>query len=782
MTDIKKAAVLGSGVMGSGIAAHLANAGVEVLLLDIVPKDGKDRSAIAKGALEKLEKARPALLTHPKHLKRITPGNMEDDLEKLKDCDWIVEVVLEKLEIKHSVYQKIAPYRRKDAVVSSNTSTIPLHSLIEPMDKEFQKHFMITHFFNPVRYMRLLELVKGEKTDDKAYKRIKEFAHLHLGKGYVRCNDTPGFIANRIGVYWLTRGLLEAIKLKIPVEAADAVMGKPVGIPKTGVFGLFDLIGIDLMPLIAKELKDALPDSDPFCQHYDEPQLVKDMIADGYTGRKGKGGFYRINKEGGGKLKEAKDLQSGEYKAAGRPQLASVEAAKGGLRALVEFNDIGGEYARAVLLPTLHYTATLVGEIGEDIVAIDRAMRWGYNWKFGPFELIDRLGTEWFAHWCSENRHPVPDIITKAAGRPLYEGGKFLTLHGKYESIAEPAGVWILADRKAGNKPLKKNGSACLWDLGDGVLGLEYTSKMNSMDPDILGMMEAAVEIVKADFKGLVIGGDGDNFSVGANLGFFLFTANTAAWGMLSDVVRQGQNALMGLKFAPFPVVGAAHGMALGGGCETLLHCDAVQAHIETYPGLVEVGVGVIPGWGGCKEMLIRHLAQPSGGKGLGTMAAQMVGGGAMPAVKTVFETIALAKVAESAELARDLKILNDKSRISMNRDRLLPDAKELCLDLAKDYTPPEPATVKLPGKSGRVALDMAVKGMAALGKVTPHDQTVVGHLAQVLTGGGYDATQEITEQQLLDLEHEHFMQLVKLKPTLDRIEYMLENNKPLRN
>jgi 3-hydroxyacyl-CoA dehydrogenase len=295
------------------------------------------------------------------------------------------------------------------------------------------------------------------------------------------------------------------------------------------------------------------------------------------------------------------------------------------------------------------------------------------------------------------------------------------------------------------------------------------------------------VDIVKADFQGLVIGGDGSNFSVGANLGFFLFAANTASWGMLSDVIKQGQNAVMGLKYAPFPVVGALHGMALGGGCETILHCDAVQAHVESYPGLVEVGVGVIPGWGGCKEMLWRHLtpdegASGAGGGGIANFAAKMVGGGSMPAVKQVFETIALAKVAESAELARDLKILNAKSRISMNRDRLLEDAKGLCLDLARDYAAPEQTTIKLPGKSGRVALDMAVKGLEAMGKVTPHDKVVVGHLAQVLTGGDYDATEELSEQQLLDLEHEHFMQLVKLKPTLDRIEYMLENNKPLRN
>ncbi len=776
MATIKKAAVLGSGVMGSGIAAHLASAGVEVLLLDIVPNSG-GRNSLAEAAISRLQKARPALVTHPDKIKNITAGNLEDDLEKLRDCDWIIEAVLEKLEVKHEVYKKIAPYRREDAIISSNTSTIPLHMLVEPVDDDFKKHFLITHFFNPVRYMRLLEIVRGEHTSAQVVKHIKEFAHNNLGKGYVFCHDSAGFIANRIGVFWLSLGLLEAIEQNIAVEVADAVMSKPVGIPKTGVFGLFDLIGIDLMPLIAKELKDALPEDDPFCRLYKEPDIVRKMIAEGYTGRKGKGGFYRLNKEGGKKLKEAIDLATGEYAPVKKPKLGSVESAKNGLRNLFEYDDKSGVYAKSVLLPVMHYAASLLGQIADDIPSIDRAMRWGYNWKYGPFELIDKLGNEeesgtsWFARWCEDNGMPVPDIIALAKGRPLYCDSAVLGSDGKYHEIAKPAGVLLLADIKCGQKPVKKNGSACLWDLGDGVLGLEYTSKMNSMDPDILTMMQDAVDVVKADFAGLVIATDGNNFSVGANLGFFLFTANIAAWNMLGDVVRQGQSALMGLKYAPFPVIAAANGMALGGGCETLLHCDAVQAHIETYPGLVEVGVGVVPGWGGCKEMLLRHSAAGKGGFG-----------GMIPVVKNVFEMIALAKVAESAELARDMLILNDKSRITMNRDRLLPDAKELCLQLAKDYTAPEPAVIRLPGKSGRVALDMAVKGMAALGKVTPHDQVVVGHLAQILTGGDCDPTQDITEQQLLDLEYEHFMQLVKLKPTLERIEYMLENNKPLRN
>lgn len=779
--NIKKAGVIGSGVMGSGIAAHLANAGIETVLLDIVPKDAKDRSVLAKTAIEKGLEAKIPAFTHKRNAKRVTPGNMEDDLGLLADCDWIVEVVIERKDIKHEVYKKIDSVRKAGSVVSSNTSTIPLHELTEGMSEQFKKDFMITHFFNPPRFMRLLEVVKGSVRDD-AWDAVRGFADKTIGKGVVECKDTPGFIANRIGVYWLTAGLVDAIELGISVEDADAVMGKPVGFPKTGVFGLFDLIGIDLMPLIAKELVETLPKDDPFHTLYDEPELVKKMIADGYTGRKGKGGFYRINKEGGGKVKEVIDLQSGAYHPAGKSRLDSVAAARGGLRALVEHDDIGGQYTRAVLLKTLHYAASLIPEISDDIVSVDNAMKWGYNWKYGPFELIDRLGTSeqsgtaWFAEYCSQQGWQVPGIIEAASGQPLYrleqQAREYATLGGGYHKIKKPEGVWELADIKLGAKPVKKNGSSALWDVGDGVLCLEFTSKMNSIDPDILTMMTEAVEIVQREHAGLIIGGDGDNFSVGANLGFFLYACNVGAWGMMSDAIRQGQNAVMGLKYAPFPVVVALHGMALGGGCETTLHADAVQAHIESYPGLVEVGVGVIPGWGGCKEMLVRHLGREKQGFG-----------GAMPKVKTVFELIGMAKVGGSAEEARDMLILNDKSRITMNRARLLADAKELCLNLAQGYRPPEPAKLKLPGKSGKVAIDMVLKGFAAVGKLTPHDKVVTSHLATVLTGGSAaDSSRELSEQDLLDLEHEHFMELIKTKATLDRIEHMLETGKPLRN
>ncbi len=785
MVNIKKVGVLGSGVMGSGIAAQVANSGTPVVLLDIVPAGAKSRNALTEGAVEKQLKNSPSGFIHKDRAKLITCGNLEDDLKKLADCDWIIEVVLEKLEVKQDVYKKIETVRKKDAVVSSNTSTIPLHELTNGFSDGFKKHFMITHFFNPPRFMRLLEVVPGV-CDKSAFDAVCQFADVSLGKGIVHCKDTPGFITNRIGVYWLMMGLIEAMRMGIPVDQADAVMGKPAGIPKTGVFGLFDLIGIDLMPLIAREMMATLPEKDAFRTAYQEPELVKKMIADGYTGRKGKGGFYRINKEDGKKIKEVIDLKTGQYHVQPKKvDLASVEAAKGGLQALLTHKDIGGQYARSVLFATLQYAASLVPDISDHIADIDAAMKMGYNWKYGPFEMIDRMGTDWFADQLKADGKTVPAIVEKARGKKLYstEGAQrqAFVIGGGYEAIPTPGGSLMLADIKLTKKPVAKNASASLWDLGDGVACLELTSKMNSVDPDILAMIEQSIELVKKDFKGLVIGNDSDNFSVGANLGFMLMAANIAAWKEIGEVIRSGQRAMMNLKYSPFPVVSSLTGMALGGGCEIVLHSNAVQAHVETYPGLVEVGVGLIPGWGGCKEMLVRHLGEKKASSG-GMIGNLMATGGAMPAISKVFECIAMAKVAMSAEEARDMKIIREDDRITMNRVRVLADAKARCIEMAKDYKTPEPAVLHLPGKSAKVALNMAVDGFKAAGKATPHDAVVCKYLAVVLSGGDTDMSESLTEQQLLDLEYESFMELVKTKDSLARIEHMLDTGKPLRN
>ncbi len=796
MREIKKAAVLGSGVMGSGIAALLANAGVEVLLLDIVPKDATDRNMLARGAIDKQLKAKPAGgFTHPRNAKRVTPCNLEDDLEKLRDCDWVVEVVLERLDVKHDVYRKIVPYLKPDAVLSTNTSTIPLAELEKGMPEELKHRFLLTHFFNPPRFLPLLEVTGGKDCDSAILESMKAFADVRLGKGVVSAKDTPGFLGNRIGVYWLIQGLLKAMELGIAVEDADAVMGKPLGIPKTGVFGLFDLIGIDLMPHIAKSMLSTLPEEDRFRQLYQEPELIRKLIAEGYTGRKGKGGFYRMNTEGGKKVKEALNLTTGEYAPEKKSSLKSVEAAKAGLAALVTHPDIGGRYAKAVLVETLWYAAALVPDISDDILGIDDAMKLGYNWKHGPFELIDKLstpemaGADILAAACVEAGLEIPELLQTAHGKRFYkEDGAhryYLSTSGEYKPVEVPAGAWRLQDKTRGAVPVEKNASAKLWDLGDGILGFEMTGKGNTFDPEVMTLLRKSHDHIKAGFRGLVIGHDVENFSFGANLGFFMYVANLAAWNMLSDVIKEGQQTFMGLKYAPFPVVAAPAGMALGGGCEILLHCDAVQAHSETYAGLVEVGVGVIPGWGGCKEMLLRGAAaQESGVRGQEAERGNkpMLPNGPMPVITRAFEQIGLAKVSASAEEARDMMILNARSGITPNRRRVLADAKALCLKLAENYTPPAPSSLHLPGASAKAALMMGLEQMQAQGKTTPHDLVVGEALATVLSGGSTDITQPLSEQDLLNLEHDVFMHVVKTRGTLDRIEHMLETSKPLRN
>lgn len=794
--NIKKVAVLGSGVMGSGIAAVIANAGIPVLLLDIVPKEG-GRNALAEGAIEKQGKGGTPGFAHKKFQKLVTPGNFEDDLDQLAECDWIVEVVVEKIEIKQDVYKKIEKVRKKGSIVSSNTSTLPLHVLINGLPKSFQDDFLITHFFNPPRFMKLLEVAKSPDFDAKRFASFCDFADRALGKGVVPVKDTPGFLANRIGVYWMTAGLVEAARLGISVEEADAIMSKPLGFPKTGMFGLYDLIGIDLMPLIAKAMMATLPEGDAFRTIYAVPPLVEKMIAEGYTGRKGKGGFYRMNKGEGKKTLEAINLKTGDYAPEKKARLESIDAAKGGLAALFAHKDIGGQYAAAVMLKTLHYAASLIPEISDDIQSVDAAMVMGYNWKYGPFQMIDRLaaegksGTEIFAAALQQAGMSVPKLIQEALGKKLYDvaDGKVtqFNIGGKYSAVPVPEGSLMLEDiKRTGAKPVKKNASAQVWDIGDGVACLELTSKQNTWDPENLKMVAELPELVKTKgFQAVVVGTDADNFSFGANIGFFLLACNTASWWAISDMVKQGQQAFMGLKHAPFPVVSALSGMAFGGGCELNLHVDAVAAHMESYIGLVEAGIGVIPGWGGCKELLLRHIeAAEAMQKAIakGQKPEHIVTGGPMGAISKPFEYISTAKVAGSAAEAQDMLILNSKSKIVMNRRRVLAEAKQMALDLVPGYVPPVPRTFRLPGETGYVALKLAVDNFRANGKATPHDEVVSMHLAHVLTGGDTDITQEVTEQHILDLEHDHFMELAKHKDTQARIAHMLNTSKPLRN
>ncbi len=772
MNTIEKVAVFGAGVMGAGIAAHIANAGIPVVLLDIAAKDG---SNIADHAVAKLLTTSPAPLMQAANAKLITTGNIDDDMDLIADCDWIIEAIIERLDLKQSLYEKIEPVRKPGSIVSSNTSTIPLAQLTEGLPENFRSDFLITHFFNPPRYLRLLEVVTGDHTRAEAVDAVTRFADFNLGKTIVPCKDTPGFIGNRIGIYWIQCGVVHAMDTGLSIEEADAALGPPAGVPKTGVFGLLDMVGLDLMPHILDGMATTLPADDPFHQVSREPELIKTMINDGYTGRKGKGGFYRLKTDATGRVKEAKDLETGEYRPARDPKLKGVSAAKkGGLKALVEHPDKAGRYAWWVLARTLSYAARLVPEIADDIVAIDDAMRLGYNWKYGPFELIDQLGTEWFADRLRRDNLPVPPLLEAAAGRSFYrtEGGhlQFLGTDGEYHNVVRPEGVLLLADIKRRQQPLAKNRSASVWDIGDGVLCLEFHSKMNSLNPLILSMIKKAIRMVPDGFRALVVYNEGANFSVGANIGLLLIAMKLKAWFAVRTLISQGQNVYQALKYAPFPAVGAPSGMALGGGCEILLHCDAVQAHAETYTGLVEVGVGIIPGWGGCKEMLIRWWSNPDRR------------GGPMPPVIKVFETIAMAVVAKSAAEAQDLMILRPDDGITMNRDRLLYDAKARALALAEGYTPPEKPEISLPGRTALAAMSMAIDGFRLSGKATAHDVTVGKALAGVLSGGDTDLTETLGEDDLLGLERRAFVALSRHPASIARVQHMLKTGKPLRN
>ncbi|HEY6336574.1 MAG TPA: 3-hydroxyacyl-CoA dehydrogenase NAD-binding domain-containing protein [Alphaproteobacteria bacterium] len=774
---IEKAAVIGAGVMGSGIAAHIANAGVPVLLLDIVPQGSNDRNAIAAQAIQRMLKTDPAPFMSKVTAKLVTPGNLEDDLGKLADADWVVEAIVENPRIKRDLYGKLESARKKGSVVSSNTSTIPLRALVEGLPESFAQDFLITHFFNPPRYMRLLELVAGPKTRKEALETLRTFADERLGKGVVDCKDTPGFIANRIGTLWIQVAISAALEMGLTVEEADAVAGRPMGIPKTGIFGLMDLVGIDLMPHVAASMNATLSEGDMYRRLYKEIPLIAKMIAEGSTGRKGKGGFYRLEKKAdGSRVKESIDLRTGSYGPSVKAQLESVAAArKGKLRALVEHPDKGGQYAWRVLSHTLSYAASLVPEIADTIPAVDEAMRLGYAWKYGPFELVDQLGTSWFAERLRASGMAVPPLLEKAAGRPFYkvEGGAlhYLTTSGEYAKLERRPGVLLLSDIKLRSAPLLKNGSASLWDIGDGVACLEFHSKMNAMDPDILDLIQKSSKLVKEKYKALVIHNEADNFSVGANIGLVLFAANVALWPVIEDMVSKGQQTYKALKYAPFPVVAAPSGMALGGGCEILLHSSAVQAHAETYMGLVEVGVGLVPSWGGCKEVLTRWLLN------------KRRPGGPMPAISKAFEMIGTAQVAKSAFEAREMLLLREGDGIVMNRDRLLASAKAKALELATSYKASEPPKeIHLPGPTAKAALELAVEGFRRQGKATAHDVVVSAELATVLSGGATDIVDALGEDDLTKLERKAFMALLKTEGTLARIEHMLETGKPLRN
>ncbi|HJU63966.1 MAG TPA: 3-hydroxyacyl-CoA dehydrogenase NAD-binding domain-containing protein [Candidatus Binatia bacterium] len=777
MMKVTDAAVIGAGVMGSAIAAHLANAGFPVLLLDIVPNGATDRSAIATRAIERLLTSDPPAFMHRKAASLIRPGNVTDDLTLLKDSDWIIEAVVEDLEVKQSLYRKIEEIRKDDSIVTSNTSTLRLTQLSERLPQRFCRDFLVAHFFNPPRYVRLLELVSGRATRPEALTAIREVADHRLGKCPLLCRDTPGFIANRIGAFWLQSALAQALDYGLTIEEADAVMSRWLGIPKTGLFGLMDLIGLDLVLTVDQSLARALPPEDPYHQVHRDLPLLREMVAQGLTGRKGKGGFYRLRMDAGVTIKEAIDLNTGNYRPAAKSTSEDAQPSRSmERRELFEEPGKFEDYAWGVILPLFSYTAKIAPEIASDIWAIDRALELGYTWKRGPFALMDEYGVSAIASRLSREGKEVPPLL----GRAVSAGGfyriergrrQYLAVRGSYSDFRHEPGIYLLSDVKLRNLPLARNKAASLWDIGDGVVCLEIQTKMNTVDADVLLMIERALEVVPSGFRALVIYNEGEHFSAGVNLSLVLFATHVAAWLQIEELLLKGQQTYQALKYSPFPVVAASFGYALGGGCELVLHCDAVQAHAESYIGLVETAVGLVPGWGGCKEMLER------------LSAAASLSRGPMPAVAAAFETIGFAKTARSAFQAKELGFLRPNDRITFNRDRLLADAKIRALELAENYWPPQPPRLILPGPSGKAALELMARELRAQGKLSAHDEFIATLLAEVLSGGpAADPNQPVSEEEILRLERQAVLRLLRTGETAARMEHMLTTGRPLRN
>jgi 3-hydroxyacyl-CoA dehydrogenase len=765
---IEKAAVIGAGVMGASIAAHLSNAGVPVLLLDIVPEGASQRNQLAESAIAKLLKTEPAAFMLAKNARLITPGNLDDDLEKLAEVDWVIEAVIENLSIKQKLYHRLESICPATTLISSNTSTLPLKLLMADAPESLKRRFMITHFFNPPRYMRLLELISGTETLPEFQQAVAEFADLRLGKDCVICKDTPGFIANRIGTFWITCGVQEAIKLGLTVEEADAAIAKPFGIPKTGIFGLLDLVGIDLIPFIVKGFNKMLQEDDAFRKLAPLPDLINHMIAAGHTGRKGKGGFYRLLQIEGQRVKESINLKTGDYGISIKPQMDLASD----LKSLLSGNDKIATFCWNVISQTLCYAASLLPEIAEDPVAVDTAMKQGFNWTYGPFELIDRIGAAGFCDRLHLENRTIPALLDDR--NPFYtaNNGKLYCkdLQKQYQPVRRSDGVLLLSDYKLTNSPVLNNRSASLWDLGDGIACLEFHSKMNTLDMDTMTVIRKTIDKIGKEFAGLVIYNEAEHFSAGANLSLLVNAIKEKNTAAIANLIRVGQETYQAIKYAPFPVVGAPSGLALGGGCEILLHCDAIQAHAELYMGLVEAGVGLLPGWGGCKEYLHRQLEN------------KKRYGGPIPPVIQAFETIGMAKVSKSAFEAKTMLFLSSSDGITMNRSRLLADAKAKSLALSAGYQPPEPYQYNLPGKTTAILLKMASQAMHLVGKITAYDTVIADHLAQVLSGGDSDITQPLTEEHLMSLELNAFLALTQKPESLARLEHMLQTGKPLRN
>jgi 3-hydroxyacyl-CoA dehydrogenase len=763
--------------MGSRIAAHFANAGFAVDLLDIVAPGQPNRNAAALAGIENAAKQKPVAFFTNAARGLITPGNFEDDLGRIRDCDWIVEAVAENLEIKRQLWLRVAEVRRPASVASTNTSGIPLASISEGFDAEFRRHFLGTHFFNPPRYLHLVEVIPGAETDREVLGWISQFCDLHLGKGVVRCKDTPNFIANRIGCFFGATIHMLTSAGGYTVEEVDAMTGPLIGFPKSASFRLIDIIGVDVWVHVLRNLYDLVPD-DPARERFTVPEVMQKLMDRGWLGEKRGQGFYKRVGKGAEKEIQALDLHTLEYHAAQKVRFPAAEAARNiedlpqRLRTLAAGKDRVGAFLWPLFRDLMLYSAQMVPEISDRIVEIDRAMRWGFGFPLGPFELWDALGFREAAERMRGDGSAVPENVQRmlgtgaesfyeAADRDRTPGRRYFDLNSAvYRELEPRPGVVVLADLKRARGSVKKNAGASLVDLGDGVLCLEFHSKMNSLGDDAVQMVRTAIDETARGYDALVIGNQGENFSVGANLMMVLLAAQEQEWDELDAAVRRFQQASMAIKYAPKPVVAAPFGMTLGGGCEWVLHSAGAQASAETYMGLVETGVGLLPAGGGCKEMLIR----------LGN-------------AKDAFELIGYAKVSASGADARELGLLREQDGISMNSERLIADAKATALRLVTTYAPGAPRQdVKVEGNAGFALLKIGVYMAHEAGYITDYDTVVGEKLAYVLSGGRLSGEQTVSEQYLLDLEREAFLSLCGQVKTQERMQHMLKTGKPLRN
>jgi 3-hydroxyacyl-CoA dehydrogenase len=800
---IQKAAVLGAGTMGARIAAHFANAGLPCLLLDIAPKDAApaDRNKIVATGLEAAKKSKPAAFFTSAFASKISIGNFDDDLARIADADWIIEVVAENLEIKRGLLAKVAQFRKPGGIITTNTSGLPVHLIAEGLPEEFQQHWAGTHFFNPPRYMKLVEVIPGPKTSREVVDTLSDFCDRRLGKGVVIAKDTPNFIANRIGTYSMLNALRLMTQLGMTIEEVDACTGPAVGWPKSATFRTADIVGLDVLMHVVKNIYETAP-NDESREAYKVPAFVEEMAKRHWLGDKTGHGFYKRVKGGEGEREILTlDIATMDYRPRQKARFASLEAGKTvedtreRLRTLLtplfegQKTDKAQQFIWGGLSEMCLYAGRRMPEISDRIVDVDRAMRWGFAWELGPFESVDAIGLPAFAEQIRKEGRALPLIFEKAlaSGRKsFYESEKgqtsvFDLCTDSMKKVVEPAGILVLKNLKDAGHEIERNTGASLIDLGDGVVCCEFHAKMNAIGADLIAMIHKGLKRLESDFDAMVIANQATNFSVGANLMLVLIGAQEQEWDELHLAVKQFQNVNLAIKYAPKPVVAAPQGMALGGGCEISLHAAKMHAAAEAYIGLVETGVGLIPGGGGTKEMLIHANEQAGSGDDLDLFHT----------LRPVFENIAIAKVGTSAEECRALGYLRRGDLVSMNRDRLVADAKQTALALARSGWKPAASSwqegaqttqIKVLGESFLAAAKMAIHLMVRGGYASDYDAHVARKVANILAGGSLSAPQTVSEQYVLDLEREAFVSLCGEKKTQERIAYTLKTGKPLRN